>query len=131
MPALTGVSSALAQEDRSSLLSMLRTSAATSKSAYRPRLLLHGAHGNGQAAVASAVLHTLEQLPVVPIDMPSLLADTSSRCVPCRAMRCSAQHTHTHSAQRLCLRAPDIVFVFVLLWSTRVLGVLVMTVTGH
>lgn len=66
-------------EERASLLARLTTNAAVTKAAYRPRLLVHGPPRNGQASVVAAMLHELEQLPVVAIDMPSLLADTASR----------------------------------------------------
>ena len=75
------LTSATNPENSAALLARLTKASSTTKAAYRPRLLVHGPSRNGQAAVVAAVLHELEQLPVVAIDMPSLLADTSSRCL--------------------------------------------------
>lgn len=47
----------------------------------RPRLLLCGPEGSGQAHVAPALLHALEGLPIHAIGLPSLLADAGARCV--------------------------------------------------
>lgn len=45
----------------------------------RPRLLLVGTPGAGQNAVAPALLHALESLPVHGIGLPSLVSDAGSR----------------------------------------------------
>lgn len=44
---------------------------------HRPRLLIHGARGQGQALLGAALLHKLESLPVFPLDLPSLLSDAA------------------------------------------------------
>ena len=45
---------------------------------YRPRFLLHGAPGLGQATVASAILHQLEGLHVQTLNVASLLGDSGT-----------------------------------------------------
>ena len=47
--------------------------------AVRPRLLLVGTPGGGQNAVAPALLHALESLPVHGIGLPSLVSEAGSR----------------------------------------------------
>ena len=44
----------------------------------RARMLIAGDAGSGQPELGGALLHALEWLPVVAIDMPSLLAETSA-----------------------------------------------------
>jgi len=44
---------------------------------HRPRLLLSGGRGLGQAILGAALLHKLEHLPVFALDLPSLLSDAS------------------------------------------------------
>lgn len=44
---------------------------------HRPRLLIHGGAGQGQALLGAALLHKLESLPVFPLDLPSLLSDAA------------------------------------------------------
>lgn len=44
---------------------------------HRPRLLVHGPRGQGQALLGAALLHKLESLPVFPLDLPSLLSDAA------------------------------------------------------
>jgi hypothetical protein len=44
---------------------------------HRPRLLVHGGAGQGQALLGAALLHKLESLPVFPLDLPSLLSDAA------------------------------------------------------
>jgi SpoVK/Ycf46/Vps4 family AAA+-type ATPase len=53
--------------------------AAASLLARRPRLLLAGAPGAGQGALAAALLHSLEMFPVHALGLPSLLADGGAR----------------------------------------------------
>ena len=48
----------------------------------RPRLLLCGAEGSGQAHLGPALLYALEGLPVHAIGLPSLLSDASARYRP-------------------------------------------------
>jgi hypothetical protein len=48
-------------------------------SVYRPRLLIHGREGMGQALIASAILYKLEQFPISPLDMPTLFANPGAR----------------------------------------------------
>jgi SpoVK/Ycf46/Vps4 family AAA+-type ATPase len=45
----------------------------------RPRLLLAGREGAGQAHLAPALLHALEGLPVHALGLPSLLSDAGAR----------------------------------------------------
>lgn len=42
---------------------------------FRPRFIIHGAHGMGQGYLASAILHYLEGVHVQNFDLPSLLND--------------------------------------------------------
>ncbi|KAG6308082.1 hypothetical protein E4U44_007588 [Claviceps purpurea] len=42
---------------------------------FRPRFLVYGSHGMGQAYIASAILHYLEGVHVQNFDLPALLAD--------------------------------------------------------
>ncbi|CAM9684766.1 unnamed protein product [Chrysoparadoxa australica] len=44
---------------------------------HRPRMMIEGQAGEGQAALGAAVLHAVEALPTIAIDLPSLLADAS------------------------------------------------------
>lgn len=44
---------------------------------YRPRVVLHGPVGMGQAYVASAVLHHLEGYHVQSLDLGSLMCDST------------------------------------------------------
>jgi len=46
---------------------------------HRPRLLVHGDSELGQAEVAAALLHSLEQYPVFSLDLASLCADTVAK----------------------------------------------------
>lgn len=46
---------------------------------HRPRILLHGEAELGQAHVAAALLHALEQYPVFSLDIASLCADTVAK----------------------------------------------------
>lgn len=45
----------------------------------RPRLLICGAEGAGQAHLGPALLYALEGLPVHALGLPSLLSDASAR----------------------------------------------------
>lgn len=45
----------------------------------RPRMLICGPEGSGQAHLGPAVLYALEGLPVHAIGLPSLLSDASAR----------------------------------------------------
>jgi len=54
---------------------------AVGRTVTRPRLLLCGAEGGGQAHLAPALLYALEGLPVHPIGLPSLLSDASARLI--------------------------------------------------
>jgi SpoVK/Ycf46/Vps4 family AAA+-type ATPase len=47
----------------------------------RPRLLLCGPEGAGQAHLGPALLYALEGLPVHAIGLPSLLSDPGARCL--------------------------------------------------
>jgi hypothetical protein len=47
---------------------------------HRPRLLLCGRVGSGVGVVGEALLHHLEEIPIVTLDMASLIADPVSRC---------------------------------------------------
>lgn len=53
----------------------------------RPRLLVCGSEGSGQAALGAALLHALEGLPIHSIGLPSLLADPGMRFS--RYLRCA------------------------------------------
>lgn len=53
----------------------------------RPRLLLCGAEGSGQAHLGPAVLYALEGLPVHAVGLPSLLSDASARSAPLLPVR--------------------------------------------
>lgn len=46
---------------------------------HRPRVLVHGDSELGQAEVAAALLHSLEQYPVFSLDLASLCADTVAK----------------------------------------------------
>lgn len=46
---------------------------------HRPRILLHGEAELGQANLAAALLHALEQYPVFSLDIASLCADTIAK----------------------------------------------------
>ena len=46
----------------------------------RPRVLICGPEGAGQAHLAPALLYALEGLPVHAIGLPALLSDASARC---------------------------------------------------
>lgn len=45
----------------------------------RPRFLLHGNGNQGQSVLASALLHSMEELQVIPLDVPSLVAESAAR----------------------------------------------------
>ena len=46
---------------------------------FRPRFLLHGAPDHGQAALAAALLHRLDDFPLFSLHLPALLADFTAR----------------------------------------------------
>lgn len=47
---------------------------------YRPRVLLYGPSGMGQAYIASAALHSLEGYHVHNLDLGNLMSDSSRVC---------------------------------------------------
>ena len=58
----------------------LQISLTSTNTSIRPRLLICGQEGSGQAHLAPALLYALEGLPVHAIGLPSLLSDASARC---------------------------------------------------
>jgi hypothetical protein len=69
-----GADGALERELRLQALETLRV--------FRPRLILHGAGGMGQAYVASAALHHLEGYHVQNLDLGTLLGDATRVRIP-------------------------------------------------
>ena len=68
-----------AELDNRQCFAGLQISFTTSHTDMRPRLLICGAEGSGQAHLAPALLYALEGLPVHAIGLPSLLSDASAR----------------------------------------------------
>lgn len=69
----------LADEDEDAWDEPLLGSALLFQQVQRPRLLLCGAEGAGQAHLGPALLYALEGLPVHALGLPSLLSDASAR----------------------------------------------------
>jgi len=72
------------------------------KTILRPRLLICGSEGNGQAHLGPALLYALEGLPVHSIGLPSLLADASAR---------SAEEALVHAVVEARRAAPAVLFL--------------------
>jgi SpoVK/Ycf46/Vps4 family AAA+-type ATPase len=68
----------------------------------RPRLLICGSEGNGQAHLGPALLYALEGLPVHSIGLPSLLSDASAR---------SAEEALVHAVVEARRAAPAVLFL--------------------
>ncbi|ELR23653.1 ATPase, AAA domain containing protein [Acanthamoeba castellanii str. Neff] len=69
---------------------------------HRPRILLHGEAELGQAHVAAALLHALEQYPVFSLDIASLCADTVAK-----SLEEACVNTFTEAKRKL----PSIIFL--------------------
>lgn len=65
--------------DDQAAIAKLLVSASQQLHATRPRLLVFGESGAGQAYIAPALLHALEMFPVHAIGIPSLLSNASAR----------------------------------------------------
>lgn len=69
----------LADDDEDAWDEPLLGSAQPHQQVQRPRLLICGAEGAGQAHLGPALLYVLEGLPVHALGLPSLLSDASAR----------------------------------------------------